>query len=100
MLLPRSGTDIPRRCRVRPRGGFSLDSYEPDLREAISAYEQALGLIPEEEVQTRAYVLDRLAQGYFELGFAYLSTDRNAQEEAFRKGRTTHWRASGSIRSS
>jgi len=67
--------------------GFSLDSYEPDLREAISAYEQALGLIPEDEVQTRAYVLDRLAQGYFELGFAYLSTDRNAQEEAFRKGK-------------
>ena len=26
-------------------------------------------------------------RGYFELGFAYLSTDRNAQEEAFRKGK-------------
>jgi len=66
--------------------GFSLDGYGTRLREALSIYEQALGLIPEDAVQTRAYVLDRLAQGYFELGFAYL-TDRDAQEEAFGKGK-------------
>lgn len=66
--------------------GFSLDGYEASLREAISIYEQALELIPEDEVQTRAYVLDRLSQGYFELGFAYL-TDRDEQEEAFGKGK-------------
>ena len=66
--------------------GFSLDSYETSLRKAISTYEQALNVIPEDEVQTRAYVLDRLAQGYFELGFAYL-TDRDAQEQAFGKGK-------------
>ena len=46
--------------------GFSLDGYEASLRKAISTYEQALQFIPEDEVQTRAYVLDRLSQGYFE----------------------------------
>ncbi len=66
--------------------GFSLDGYEASLRKAISTYEQALQFIPEDEVQTRAYVLDRLSQGYFELGFAYL-TDRDAQEKAFGKGK-------------
>ncbi len=66
--------------------GFSLDSYEAKLQEAISTYEQALGVIPEDAVQTRAYVLNRLSEAYFELGFAYL-TDRNAKEKAFGKGK-------------
>ncbi len=67
--------------------GFSFTDYEASLQDALSAYERALALIPADAVQTRAYVLDRLAQGYFELGFAYLAADRTAQEKAFGKGK-------------
>ncbi len=67
--------------------GFSLAAYAPRLRTALTTYEQALPLIPADAVQTRAYVLDRLARGYFELGLAYLTTDRHAQEQAFAKGK-------------
>lgn len=66
--------------------GFSLVAYATSLRNALTAYEQALLLIPADAVQTRAYVLDRLARGYFELGIAYLS-DHHAQEQAFKKGK-------------
>ncbi len=66
--------------------GFSLATYATSLRTALTTYEQALPLIPADAVQTRAYVLDRLARGYFELGVAY-ATDRHAQERAFKKGK-------------
>ncbi len=67
-------------------GDFSFPAYEAQLREAITLYEEALSTVPPDAVQTRSYVLDRLAQGYFELGMAYL-TDRGEQEEAYGKGK-------------
>ena len=67
-------------------GHFSFSAYETQLREALALYEQALPDIPPAELQTRSHVLNRLAQGYFELGMAYLS-DRSKQEEAYSKGK-------------
>jgi len=66
--------------------GFSLTAYRGDLEKALALYAQALPLIPRDALQTRAYVLDRLGEGYFELGTAYL-TNRDEQEQAFRKGK-------------
>ncbi len=67
-------------------GTFSLSSYRAQLQQAISLYEQVLPNIPLAALQTRSHVLNRLAQGYFELGMAYLS-DRDEQEEAYGKGK-------------
>ncbi|RLE35673.1 hypothetical protein DRJ12_04975 [Candidatus Acetothermia bacterium] len=67
-------------------GGFDLVSYGENLKGAISLYETALAALPEESLQTRAYVLNRLARAEFELGFAYL-TDRDELEAAYTKGK-------------
>ncbi|MCD6494698.1 hypothetical protein J7K60_01450 [Candidatus Bipolaricaulota bacterium] len=67
-------------------GGFSFSAYEAQLRDALALYEEALPTIDPSASQTKSYVLGRLAQGYFELGMAYL-TDRDKQEEAYAKGK-------------
>ncbi len=67
-------------------GEFNLASYREDLEGAILLYEGALAAIPEDAVQTRSYVLNRLARAEFELGFAYL-TDRDELEATFAKGK-------------
>jgi len=67
-------------------GGFDLSSYEEDLNEAIFLYEWVLATLPEDGVQTRSYILNRLARAEFELAFAYL-TDRDELEEAYAKGK-------------
>lgn len=65
-------------------GSFDFESYEASLREAIALWEGALDVLPESEIQTRARVLDRLAQAYFELAEGYLveSRDKEAAYEA------------------
>lgn len=65
--------------------GFDFEAYEGRLREAIAAYEAALPLLPEDAIQTRSYVLNRLAEACFELATAYLS-DRDDEEKIFGAG--------------
>ncbi len=67
-------------------GTFSFSDYQGKLQVALGLYEEALPAIAPDELQTRSYVLNRLAQGYFELGMAYL-TDRDEQEAAYSKGK-------------
>ncbi len=67
-------------------GSFSFSDYQEQLLQALSLYEEALPAIGPDALQTRAHVLNRLAQGYFELGMAYL-TDRDEQEKAYSKGK-------------
>jgi len=83
---PRSLIEEADRLYDRWSGGFDLSSYGENLREAISLYEAALAGLPEESVQTRPYVLNRLARAEFELGFAYL-TDRDELEATYEKGK-------------
>jgi len=64
---------------------FEFEAYQQRLETALGAYEQLLYLVPKDERQTRAHIANRLSQGYFELGFAYI-TDRDNQEKAFAKG--------------
>ncbi len=66
--------------------GFDFAAYEGKLRRAIALWEAALPLIPEEEVQTRAHVLNRLSQAYFELAEGYL-TSREEEDRAYGKGK-------------
>ena len=66
-------------------GSFEFEAYQQRLETALAAYEQLLDLVPEDERQARVYIANRLSQGYFELGFAYI-TDRGDQEKAFAKG--------------
>jgi len=51
----------------RWREPFDFDAYEARLLGAIELWEEALGVLPTENVQSRSYVLNRLAQAYFEL---------------------------------
>ena len=67
-------------------GTFSFSDYQAQLLQALALYEEALPTIDSSALQTRSHVLNRLAQGYFELGMAYL-TDRNEQDEAYGKGK-------------
>lgn len=67
-------------------GAFSFSDYEAKLQAALALYEEALPAIGPDALQTRSHVLNRLAQGYFELGMAYL-TDRDEQEKAYSKGK-------------
>jgi len=67
-------------------GTFSFSDYQGNLQVALGLYEVALPAIAPDELQTRSYVLNRLAQGYFELGMAYL-TDRDEQKAAYSKGK-------------
>jgi len=67
-------------------GTFSFSDYQAQLLHSLALYEEALPTIDSSALQTRSYVLNRLAQGYFELGMAYL-TDRNEQEKAYSKGK-------------
>jgi len=69
----------------RWNGNFEFEAYQQRLETALTAYEQLLDLVPEEEQQTRVHIANRLSQGYFELGFAYI-TDRGDQEKVFAKG--------------
>jgi hypothetical protein len=47
-------------------------SYQERFETAIALRDQALPLLPEDNVASRAHVLNHLAQAYFELGEAYL----------------------------
>jgi len=65
---------------------FDFDAYEASLREAISLWEEALPLLPDQDSAGRVRVLNRLAQGLFELATAYLSDARD-REAAFERAR-------------
>lgn len=67
-------------------GPFDFVAYEANLRQAIALWEQALPLIPADQVQTRAHVLNRLAQGYFELAEGYIPGYAE-REPAYGKGK-------------
>jgi len=65
---------------------FDFDAYETQLRGAIELWEEALGILPAKNVQSRPYVLNRLAQAYVELGVGYLTSSRE-KETAFEQGK-------------
>lgn len=61
-------------------------AYQERLETAVALWEQALPLIPKDDVTSRAHVLNHLAQAYFELGEAYL-VEPAEREEAYGKGK-------------
>lgn len=65
---------------------FEFSAYQERLESAVSLWEQALPRIPNGDVPTRAHVLNRLAQAYFELGEAYL-TEPAQRQEAYGRGK-------------
>jgi tetratricopeptide (TPR) repeat protein len=65
---------------------FEFDLYQEKLETAVSLWEEALPLLADAELAVRAHVLNRLAQAYFELGEAYLSTT-DERVAAYEKGR-------------
>ena len=65
---------------------FDFDAYRSDLEEAIAQYEQLLPLLAPSQIQSQSFVLNRLAQAYFDLGTAFL-TEAAAKEAAFAAGR-------------
>jgi len=65
---------------------FDFVAYEENLRAAIDLWEAALADLPEENVQSRAHTLNRLAQAYFELGDGYLTQSRE-KEATYEKGK-------------
>ncbi|MCR4392053.1 MAG: TRAP transporter TatT component family protein [Candidatus Acetothermia bacterium] len=65
---------------------FAFAAYEARLRGAIALWEEALPLIPPDQVPTRTQVLNRLAQAYFELAEGYLTGDKE-KEQAYDKGK-------------
>lgn len=67
-------------------GPFDFATYETSLRGAISLWEEALGALTVEELQSRAYVLNHLAQAYFELAEGYLK-DGGEKEAAYEAGK-------------
>ena len=67
-------------------GAFEFAAYEASLGEAISLWEEALGLLDEGDAPAKRHVLNRLAQAYFELGEAYLF-DPAEREAAYAEGR-------------
>jgi hypothetical protein len=67
-------------------GEFDFAAYEGRLRRAIELWEQALPLIPADQVQTKTHVLNRLAQAYFELAEGYI-TKYAEREPAYGKGK-------------
>lgn len=70
----------------RRGSSFDFALYETALRQAITLWEEALPLILDEQVQTKARVLNRLAQGCFELATGYLTTVEE-KEAAYGKGK-------------
>jgi len=64
---------------------FDFAAYEEKLRKAIALWEEALPLVPVEQVQTKTHVLNRLSQAYFELAEGYLT--RKEREPAYAKGK-------------
>ena len=67
-------------------GPFDFDAYEALLREAISLWEEALPLLPDEDTATRIRVLNRLSQAWFELATAYQPEARD-REATFEQAR-------------
>jgi len=65
---------------------FDYNAYEGPLRSAIDLWEQALPLLPEDAVQSRSHVLNRLSQAYFELAEGYL-LDRADRDTAYGRGK-------------
>jgi tetratricopeptide (TPR) repeat protein len=67
-------------------GPFDFAEYRGRLETAVALWQEALPLIPEGDAVSRAHVLNRLAQAYFELGEAYL-TEPTEREEAYGNGK-------------
>ncbi|MGQ9733575.1 MAG: TRAP transporter TatT component family protein [Candidatus Bipolaricaulia bacterium] len=67
-------------------GPFDFAAYEGRLRRALELWEMALPLVPADQVETKAHVLDRLAQAYFELAEGYI-TKYAEREPAYEKGK-------------
>lgn len=73
-------------CHDRWSKPFDFDSYEASLRRAIDLWEEALALLPMEDVQARIRVHNSLSQAHFELALGYLNTAAE-KETAFEAGK-------------
>jgi len=67
-------------------GPFDFAAYEAPLRRAIDLWEEALALLPNEDVETRIAVLNHLSRAYFELATGYFD-DSASKETAFEAGK-------------
>lgn len=65
---------------------FNFETYQQNLETAIEYYEKALPLIPDQKVQTKAYVLNHISSTYFELARAYLDNQTD-KASALAKGK-------------
>lgn len=54
-------------------GDFNYEAYQADLEAAIDLYQQALDLLPEEDIKARFDLMVLLSQACFELGEGYLT---------------------------
>jgi len=54
-------------------GDFNYEAYQADLQAAYELYQQALGVLTDEDTDTRFDLLVRLSQVSFELGEGYLT---------------------------
>jgi len=65
---------------------FEFDAYQERLQTAIDLWEQALELLPSDETELLAHVLNHLAEAYFELAEAYL-LEPSERETAYGRGK-------------
>jgi len=65
---------------------FDFVFYKEQLQSAITLWETALPFIPDDQTQTKARVLNRLSQSYFELAEGYLAT-KAEKEETYERGK-------------
>jgi len=65
---------------------FDLAAYQADLRQAITTWQEAVPLLPDDAVQTKAQVLCHIAQASFELSEGYLTTTKD-KEAAYEQGK-------------
>ena len=54
-------------------GDFNYETYQADLEAAIDLYQQALDVLPDDDIEVRSDLLVLLSQACFELGEGYLT---------------------------
>jgi hypothetical protein len=84
--------DSPQELLARAEEAFAERFIEERMREAISYYEAVLPYLDQLMVQSRAFVLDRLSQCYYELT-TFSAGDTPEDRELFTKGKDYGFRS-------